>query len=290
MRTENQILDLILNFARQDNRIRGVLMNGSRVNPTIKKDIFQDYDIVYLVTDIEPFKDEDYILPHFGEIMIMEKPEDKILPSPIGDGRYTYLMQFADGNRIDLTFFHISKVDKLTQDSLTKVLLDKDGFIPDLPPPSEESYLIKKPSQKIYNDCCNTFIWGIGSHIPKTIWRKELSLLMLLIEIVLRKPLIQVLAWSIGLQRGYNCSIGKGGRYLQKYLEPEIWRDFKLTYPDANYQNIWNSLVFFQQLFKKTALKVGQECGYQFPEKEWERAVNFLQHVKELPEDAESIF
>lgn len=52
MRTEQEMLDLIITFAKQDHRIRGVLMNGSRVNPNIKKDIFQDYDIVYLVTDV----------------------------------------------------------------------------------------------------------------------------------------------------------------------------------------------------------------------------------------------
>lgn len=290
MRTEKEILDLIIRFAQRDNRIRGVLMNGSRVNPQIKKDIFQDYDIVNLVTDVEPFKDENYILSHFGEIMVMEKPEDKVCPPPIGDGHYTYLMQFIDGNRIDLTFFHLSKADELLKDSLTKILLDKDQNIPDIPPPSEQSYLIKKPSEKLYNDCCNSFIWGLGSHIPKTIWRKELPLLMCLIDLVLRKPLIQMLGWSIGMKTNYQCSIGKGGKYLQKYLEPEIWRDFEQTYTDANYQNIWNSLLLFHELFKKIALKVGYEYGFQFPEEECERAVKFLKHVKELPQDAKSIF
>lgn len=290
MRTESQILDVILNFAQQDTRIRGVLMNGSRVNPKIKKDIFQDYDIINLVTDVEPFKDEQYIVAHFGEIMIMEKPEDKIWPSPIGDGRYTFLMQFIDGNRIDLTFFHLSRVDKLIKDSLTTVLLDKDNFIPDISPPSEQSYLIKKPSEKVYNDCCNSFIWGLGSHIPKTIWRKELPLLMCLIDFVLRKPLIQMLEWSIGIKTDYQRSIGKGGKHLQKYLEPEIWCDFEQTYTDANYQNIWNSLFLFYKLFKNTALKVGEENGFQFPEEECKRAVKFLKHVKELPQNAKSIF
>ncbi|WP_240345885.1 aminoglycoside 6-adenylyltransferase [Parageobacillus toebii] len=244
MRTEQEMLDLIITFAKQDHRIRGVLMNGSRVNPNINKDIFQDYDIVYLVTDVEPFKDENYILSRFGEVMLMEKPEDKIFPPPIGDGRYTYLMQFMDGNRIDMHFMHTSKVDELIKDSLTKVLLDKDHNIPDIPPPSEQSYLIKKPTEKLYNDCCNSFIWGLGSHIPKTIWRQELPLLMRLIDVVLREPLIQMLEWHIGIKTDYKYSIGKGGRHLKKFLEPEIWNDFEKTYTNANYDNILGFVIF----------------------------------------------
>ncbi|GAH16772.1 unnamed protein product, partial [marine sediment metagenome] len=58
-RTEKEIIDLIIAFAQNDDRIRAVLMNGSRVNPNITKDIFQDYDIVNLVTDVEPFEDEN---------------------------------------------------------------------------------------------------------------------------------------------------------------------------------------------------------------------------------------
>ncbi|GAH80137.1 unnamed protein product, partial [marine sediment metagenome] len=35
-RTEKEIIDLIIGFARNDDRIRAVLMNGSRVNPSIR--------------------------------------------------------------------------------------------------------------------------------------------------------------------------------------------------------------------------------------------------------------
>ncbi|MBS4537651.1 aminoglycoside 6-adenylyltransferase [Clostridium sp. D2Q-11] len=290
MRTEKEMMDLIINFAKQDERIRGVLMNGSRVNPNIEKDIFQDFDIVYLVNDVEPFKDEDYVVPYLGEIMIMQKPEDMILPPPIGDGHYTYLMQFTDGNRIDISFININQIEEQIEDSLTKVLLDKDDIIPYLSEPSEESYRIQKPNPKLYDDCCNEFIWGMGSHIPKTIWRKELPLLKELIEIVLRKPLIKMLEWSIGIKIDYAFSIGKGGKNLEKLLEPEVWHKYKKTYADYQYKNIWESLFIFHDLFKETAEHVGENCGFEFPEDELERAFSFLKHVKELPENAESIF
>ena len=55
MRTEKEMMDLILTFAKNDPRIRVVGMEGSRTNVNVPKDEFQDYDITYLVTDMESF-------------------------------------------------------------------------------------------------------------------------------------------------------------------------------------------------------------------------------------------
>jgi len=40
-------------------RIRAVIMSGSRANPNARRDLFQDFDIVYLVTDVDSFRDDD---------------------------------------------------------------------------------------------------------------------------------------------------------------------------------------------------------------------------------------
>ena len=54
MRSEREMLDLILNTAQRDDRVRAVIITGSKVNPNAPKDFFQDYDIVYVVTDKNP--------------------------------------------------------------------------------------------------------------------------------------------------------------------------------------------------------------------------------------------
>ena len=102
MRSEQEMLDLILDTAREDERIRAVVMNGSRANPNAPHDRFQDFDIVYFVSDVEPFKYNYEWIKRFGEIMIMQMPEDMEDPPPQRHGSFVYLMQFTDGNRIDL--------------------------------------------------------------------------------------------------------------------------------------------------------------------------------------------
>jgi aminoglycoside 6-adenylyltransferase len=104
MRNEKEMLDLILTTARNDERVRAVIMNGSRVNPEAPKDFFRDYDIVYIVTEKESFLADPGWIKIFGELMILQLPDDMSDPPPGGKDYYGYLMQFADGNRIDLWY------------------------------------------------------------------------------------------------------------------------------------------------------------------------------------------
>ena len=46
MRTTEEMLNLILNIAKEDDNIRAVLMSGSRANPDCPKDTYQDFDIM----------------------------------------------------------------------------------------------------------------------------------------------------------------------------------------------------------------------------------------------------
>src|SRR5512135_2448185 len=153
MRSEKEMLDLILAFARDHDEVRAVVLNGSRVNPNAKRDPFQDYDVVYFVRSVEPFMRNAELVRYFGEIMILQTPEEMHDPPAVGDGHYTYLMQFLDGNRIDLSLYTLEQVDLIIKDSLSLVLLDKDHLIGELPPPSDVSYLPQEPTAKAFDDC-----------------------------------------------------------------------------------------------------------------------------------------
>lgn len=55
MRTEEEMYALFMHIAKADDRILAVYMNGSRTNPNAPKDIFQDYDIVFVVRETKTF-------------------------------------------------------------------------------------------------------------------------------------------------------------------------------------------------------------------------------------------
>ena len=75
MRSEKEMLDLFLTFAKNDERIRLVEMEGSRTNINVPKDEFQDYDISFIVTEMNSFMSNDDWLDVFGKRIIMQKPE-----------------------------------------------------------------------------------------------------------------------------------------------------------------------------------------------------------------------
>ena len=74
--TYEEMFDLIIETAEEDDRIRAVTMEGSKVNPGSVHDKYSDFDMTFYVTDIREFtSDKDY-MKRFGEILIMQMPED----------------------------------------------------------------------------------------------------------------------------------------------------------------------------------------------------------------------
>ena len=111
MMSEKQVYDTILNFAKMDERIRMVTLEGSRTNINIPPDDFQDYDITFFVTDMQSFINDDNWLNVFGERLILQKPEDMEL-FPAEEKGFSYLMLFTDDVKIDLTLLPLDLIDE----------------------------------------------------------------------------------------------------------------------------------------------------------------------------------
>lgn len=277
-RSEQEMFDLILGTAQEDARVRAVLMNGSRANPNAPRDIFQDFDIVYIVTDVESFKSDPTWISRFGELMILQLPDDMHDPPPLDQPGYTYLMQFLDGSRIDLNLFPLRQLKRLEEDSQTILLLDKDGLFPPFPPPSDRSVLPKPPSAKAYADCCNEF-WWVNPYVAKGLWREEILYAKYMLEQVLRPELLKMLVWYIGAQTDFEKNPGKYGKYFQKHLAPQEWELLLQTYTGAGYEETWQALFRMGELFRQAARQVGGWFGYEYPTGDDERVSVYLQQV-----------
>ena len=289
MRSEREMLDLILNTAENDDRIRAVIMNGSRANPNARRDIFQDYDIVYVVTGAAQFRDNHDWIKRFGEMMIMQTPEDMNDPPPRADGSFSYLMQFTDGNRIDLTIVPRVGFDEIRRDSLSVVLLDKDRALGAIGPASESDYLPKPPTPKAFSDCCNEF-WWVCTYVAKGLWREEIIYAKHMLDQIMRPQLLKMLTWHIGVRSQFQANPGAFGKYFEKYLEPELWAMLQQTYCDADIERNWNALLAMCGLFRTTALGVAAHFGFEYPDRDDARVTAHLNHVTVLPKDAKEMY
>lgn len=293
MRTEKEMFDLILDVANRDNRVRAVYMNGSRANPKVKKDIFQDYDIVYVVTETESFlSDEDWISV-FGDLIISQEPDklDKMQGKDVDfKNGYTYLMQFTDGNRIDL---HIQTMEVLIKeygtDKLTVPLLDKDNCLPQILAPSDENHWAKKPTYGQYFSLCNNF-WWVAPYCAKGLWREEILFTIEVMNSYVRQELLTMLYWYVGTQTEFKVSMGKANKYLKEYLDLDVWTRLMNTFNMGDYDSAWNALITTCELFAQIAPKVGKIFEYEYNYDEAKRSFAFIEHIKELPKTATKIY
>ena len=289
MRNEKEMLDLILNFARNDENIRVVVMNGSRANPTVKKDILQDFDIACLVKDVSPYVRNNRIPHYFGEILILQEPENMQDPPAEHNGHYAYLMQFMDGNRIDLSFYPLDQLESVINDSLTVLLLDKNNLINTLPPSNDSDYLPTVPTEKQFQDCCNEF-WWVTPYVAKGLWRGELTYAKCMLEdVVIHEQLLKMLTWYFGIKTGFQKAPGKLGKYIKEDIEPEIWTELENTYSDSNFENIWEALFTAGRLFRCVAKDVALSFGFEYPQQDDDNVSQYIRRIKDLPEDATQI-
>ncbi len=282
MRSEHEMYNLILEVAKNDARIKAVYMNGSRTNENVPKDIFQDYDIVYVVEDTESFiEDKDWIRV-FGEILYMQYPDEN--PNDLGDKKnsYGYLMQFADGVRIDLTVQSFSyALRQIKKDKLCKILLDKENRLPEIEAATDRQYWVKRPAKEQYLASCNEF-WWCSNNIAKGLWRKEIPYVHDMTNNCVRAELIKMLNWKVGILTGWSVSTGKSSKYLYQWLSKEEWQMLLATYFDGNVDHAWESVWKMCELFENTARFVGEKSGWEYNEKEGKAAQHFLKYVHQL--------
>ncbi|MDM5337529.1 aminoglycoside 6-adenylyltransferase [Fictibacillus enclensis] len=284
------MLEKLQSFAKKEEDIRAMILNGSRVDEKVEPDIFQDYDVVCLTTDVALYRENRQWIKQFGEIMIMQTPDDRgISRSEEKTGKFTCLLQFENGERLDITFFPVDNIHSMQHESLSKVMLDKDGLLDELPPPSNKDYVTLPPLEKEFSDCCNEF-WWVSTYIAKGLWRKELSYAKAMFEGPVRAMLILMLRWHIGQKNNFSVDSGKSGKYFENYLEEEVWNQFVKTYPDGDYENIWDALFKMGSLFRMLARRLADDLGFTYNEEEDARVTSHLDHVRRLPSDAKSIY
>ncbi|MFD1953083.1 aminoglycoside 6-adenylyltransferase [Paenibacillus thailandensis] len=288
MRNEAEMLRLIRDFAKDNLNVRAVMMNGSRANPAVAKDIFQDYDIVYFVDSVQLFIDDQSWISEFGDILIMQTPDGMDNPHAEPFNKYAFLMLFKDGNRIDLTFFRTDQLDRYVHDSQTVILLDKDGLFDNVPSPSNRDYLPTPPSEMQFYNCCNEF-WWVSTYVAKGLWRRQLPYAMRMYEGPVRDMLMRMIAWYIGVRTSFQVETGKEGKYFEQYLEASQWDSFVRTFSNGDYEQIWQALFEMGALFRDVALTVSEYFGYDYPIHEEEQVTSYLHQIHTLPPGATDI-
>ena len=267
MRTETEMLNVILQTAITL-QVEAVAMSGSRTDTRAPKDEFQDYDVVYVVDDLDNLTSDLSWLDPFGKPII---EQHNILGH-----RRLYLMLFEDGNRIDLTLCPKDHIQEwVDSEADYTVLKDEKGLFESYTT-SPERYWTSPASEIDFEKACNEF-WWVSAYVVKGICRNQLIYATDHLYGICQQELLKVLAWQVASDRG-KVDIGKNYKYLFNYLPVEKEKEFSNMLDFSSSNKITQSLLATIELFHQEAQSLAHKMGFDYDK---EVAEKMMQYAKE---------
>ena len=269
-RSQEQMLRLILQTAKSL-QIDAVALSGSRTDTKAPKDEFQDYDVVYVVDDLDTLTRDLAWLHQFGTRNI---EQHNILGN-----RRLYLMLFEDGNRIDLTLCPKEHIQEwVDSEAGFTVLVDEKSLFESYSP-SPQRFWISPASETDFEKTCNEF-WWVSAYVVKGICRKQIIYATDHLYSICQQELLKVLAWQVARDREV-VDIGKNYKYLFNYLPAEKEKEFSNLLDFSSLEKITQSLFATMQLFHQEAQYLAQKMGFKYKKEVAEKMIEYAKEKLE---------
>ena len=266
MRTEPEILDLIFQTAKTL-QVEAVAMSGSRTNSQAPKDEFQDYDVVYVVENLDELISDLSWTDQFGKRIIEQEVR-------LGHRRL-FLMLFEDGNRIDLTLCSKVHIKEWIESEANFIVLEdpKGLFVPHSPTP--QRYWTSPASAIEFEKACNEF-WWVSAYVVKGICRKQVIYVTDHLYGICQQELLKILAWQVASDRG-KVDIGKNYKYLFQYLPTEKEKEFSALLDFSSVEKLTQSLFATMQLFHREAQILAQKMDFDYDKEVAEKMIQYAE-------------
>ena len=264
MRTDQEILDVILQ-ATKKLQIYAVALSGSRTNPNASTDEFQDYDVVYVVDDLDNLTSDLSWLDQFGKRII----EQEVTL----DHRRLYLMLFEDGNRIDLTLCPKEYIKEWVDSEAGFIVLEDPEHLFEPYSQNLERYWTIPATETDFEKSCNEF-WWVSAYVVKGIYRNQLTYAIDHLYGICQQVLLKVLAWQVASDRGV-VDIGKNYKYLFNYLPAEKEEEFSALLDFSSLDKITQSLLATMEFFHQEAQYLAQKMGFKYEKEVAEKMMRY---------------
>ena len=266
MRTDQEMLGLILQIAKKI-QVDAVALSGSRTNQKIQTDEFQDYDVVYVVDDIDNLTSDLSWLDQFG-IRLIEQHN-------VLGHRRLYLMLFEDGNRIDLTLCPKEHMQEWVDSEASFTVLVDDKGLFDSYSTCPQRFWIHPASETDFKKACNEF-WWVSAYVVKGICRKQVIYATDHLYGICQQELLKILAWQVAGDRE-AVDIGKNYKYLFSYLPSVKKKDFSNLLDFSSLDKIIQSLLATMQIFHQEAQSLSQKMGFEYDREVAEKMIQYAE-------------
>ena len=266
MRAETEMIDLILQTAKTT-QVEAVAMSGSRTDTKAPKDEFQDYDVVYVVDDLDNLTSDLSWLDQFGKRII----EQEVTL----DHRRLYLMLFEDGNRIDLTLCPKEHIQEWADSEADYTVLKDEKGLFESYTTSPQRYWMNPASPIDFEKACNEF-WWVSAYVVKGIHRNHLVYATDHLYGICQQELLKILAWQVAANKG-TVDVGKNYKYLFQYLPAEKEKEFSNLLDFSSIEKLSQSLLATMQLFHREAQRLAQKLGFDYDKEVAEKMIEYAE-------------
>ena len=265
-RSQEQMLRLISQIAKSL-QVEAVAMSGSRTNPKAPKDEFQDYDVIYVVDDLDNLTSDLSWLNQFGKRII---EQHNVL-----EHRHLYLMLFEDGNRIDLTLCPKEHIQEWVDSEAGFTVLEDPKGVFEPYSPNPQRFWTSPASAIEFDKACNEF-WWVSAYVVKGICRKQAIYATDHLYGICQQELLKLLAWQVAADKG-TVDIGKNYKYLFQYLPTEKEKEFSNLLAFSSVEKLTQSLFATMQLFHREAQILAQKMSFAYDKVVAEKMIEYAE-------------
>ncbi|WP_205513228.1 AadS family aminoglycoside 6-adenylyltransferase [Longitalea arenae] len=284
MKARDEKLQQIIDWAKNNNDIRAALLTSSLVNPLAPVDDFSDIDIDFVFENIDPYQFNNTWLSHFGSPIAMVEEDETFF-----EGKHAMKMVLYNDNvKVDFKLYKKSAfINDVKEPELPEdwdvgytILLDKDGITKGIKLPTYQSVLIKKPTEKRYQQLLNDFWWDM-TYVAKCLARDELFYAKFMSENMMRTDyLVPLIEWYIASAHQWNITTNKHGRLFKKYVPLDLWKRIERTFSGSNMEENWNALFVYADIAAELGVELAQRLDYTYPAGLEKNVRKYLEAVK----------
>ncbi|MBX3085588.1 MAG: aminoglycoside 6-adenylyltransferase [Anaerolineae bacterium] len=253
----------IATWAAGQDAIRAIIVVGSQARRDHPADRWADLDLMMFVNDMTLYLGETAWLSNFGTLWLC-------LPFEQAGEEPQRLAVFEGGQKVDCHFFAVSELVKMVEAGTLEdvyqrgyyALIDKDGLVARLPPPSYVLPAQNPPASDEFALMVTRF-WYEALQTAKTIRRRDLWVVKGW-DMGLKHTLLWFIAWHARAMNGWNHDTWHAGRFMLDWTDAETKQALDGLFGHFDPVDSWRALFATITLYQHLAREIALRLGYTY--------------------------
>jgi aminoglycoside 6-adenylyltransferase len=276
------ILNKIIEWAENESDIRVLILEGSRASNSYIDEL-SDYDLNVFVVNHNKYTSDNSWINKFDQVLIYQKEKFFYKNTEIP----TRLVVYKNNPKVDFSFWPINILHEIIDNKILpesykngyKVLLDKDKITDGILSPSNNGFLISKPTEDellttIYN------FWFEAYCIVKYLKRDSLWYAKTLESGPIKKFLLKVMLWNESSKYDWkNNKIHLQGKNLETQVNKDIKKSLNDCFSKYSKSETWHSLIGMIDLFKRLSYEVTMKMNVEYPEESISQIQEYIKRI-----------